>query len=199
MDATRLVLEGWSLDDAEVAALRARLREDPADREARAILLGTRFESEGGRDVSHVMWFIANEPRSHIAGTPFCHLPQSEDASAYAEGRSLWLQHVAETPEDIDILMNAAVFMWYDDPEESLDLLERANALSPGSWRVASALAQRIRSQARSGSDPVEGAARALALLESVQPNPVGVDRGGVDQRANAVGSKGTSRNSARP
>lgn len=128
------LLQGMILRPDQVEHLEVRLREVPADRDARAQVVGScirlRFESRQAADTltRHVLWFIRHAPAEPVLRTPFAAVesPEAEEA---------WTAQLARHPSDAAVLAGASHFFADRDAPLAASLLARAKALEPsGDW-----------------------------------------------------------------
>lgn len=93
----------------------------------------------------HIEWVIANQPSSQFAADSAMEFdPEGEDPDQVGpqEAKGLWLRQVQTNPSNPRILYNAGEFFsWIHDFPQSETLLERARAIDPGDYDIASSLA----------------------------------------------------------
>lgn len=128
------VLAGGELVEADVEGLERHVSKHPGDVQARARLVGYYMLHSGTRrDAcrSHAIWFIANQPRSRIAGSPYCRLDfLRDDDSSIQEATALWLAHIDDSPNDAQLLANARDWFLARDRRLAIALGERVIELT---------------------------------------------------------------------
>ncbi len=145
-DAMQLVGEGRSLTPQAAATLERALVSRPDDYAAHIRLLGyygkQKYGSGPGRAAfqQQVFWFIRNHPESVLAGTPDMMLLKRENAAAFEEGKTLWLEQVSKQPDSTTLLGKAAAYCTLSDEETAERLLRQAAALEPTNPRWPNSL-----------------------------------------------------------
>jgi hypothetical protein len=123
------------LDKATVAKLESQLAKNPNDLKTRRQLLShyskLRTPSARAARLDHVMWIIANQPASRMAGTPLCQIGRNTDPEGYERARGLWLEQVGVHSTDAAVIGNAARFMLRTDEQVAEDLLNMCRVLDP--------------------------------------------------------------------
>ncbi len=151
-----------------LADLEKQVAAAPNDVALRARILDAYFlerspEARAAR-ARHVLWVIANAPESKVADTPHCQLFPYSEPEAYQEGKDLWLAHVEKEPVSLDVIWNAAQYLFIHDKERAAELLKRGMQLEPLEPRWKEQLAHLLTLGGSEGSEPARD---ALALRES--------------------------------
>ena len=132
VDAEEELSAGTYLTGVDADAHERLLRRTPDDLSTRIRLLGYYSraawisETVASHRARHVLWLIENSPWADVVGLS-CHL-SGEDELAGAE---IWQRHLSRHPEDPRILVHAARFLQYSNPQYAKDLIVRAQALAP--------------------------------------------------------------------
>ena len=135
--SSSLAIEGTRLTDAEAAEMERQSAANPEDLDLRTRLLGNysrrRHVDEAIKSLrnAHILWLIANRPRSHLAASPYTDMHPAIEADAYAAAKDLWLEQTERSPNDVSVLDGAARFMLQNDRETADALYARAQALEP--------------------------------------------------------------------
>jgi len=121
--------EGQRLAEPAAAALERHVREEPDDLEARLRLIGF---SKGSAKHEHVLHLIRKFP--WIPLSPLGTILRADDKSVYQQGKALWLANVAESPEDLQIVENAARYFLLSEPVIGRDCYRWAQERGFDSW-----------------------------------------------------------------
>src|SRR5580698_74577 len=135
----------------EAAKLEATLKADPANREARGVLLDYYFLNTKVNAASaiaarrrHILWLIANTPWDELAGGPSATIDSSDhrlaDPAGFKQASDAWWEQAIKPDARAATLVNAAYFYKLADKEASIELLEKALALEPKSKETAARL-----------------------------------------------------------
>jgi TonB family protein len=142
------------LSPEQVAEMESRVIANPADREMRLRLLrqymalapsqpGVRAPFQAAR-LDHVLYFIENVPADPMSASQLTYVPAQEgpfaDAGDHAAVRSAWIRAGDRFPTDAEVLMNAARFLYREDPEDAERLLSRMAEQVPSNRKVAANL-----------------------------------------------------------
>jgi len=134
-DVYELTEAGERLTPEKINALERYLVENPQDIDARTKLLGyyhgRQFNYESDRETvaKHVLWLINNAPDSEVLGTPYGEIHLEPKSKDYKRAKQSWLRNVEKTPEDLQVLYNAAEFFKWDDEQLAIATLKKAQAL----------------------------------------------------------------------
>ncbi len=155
------------LEPTEVDALEAKLVQDPEDFSARRDLLLHYTFRDRGASARHVLWIIEHHPEFSASG-PEMQIDPNLDQSAYQQGKTLWLQNVANNPTNPVILANAAGFFTVFDTAMAENLLTKAQALDSRNPALSDKLGHvyRLEFDTHPGTNL---AAKALAAFERAQ------------------------------
>jgi hypothetical protein len=69
------------------------------------------------RRIEHVRWYVEHNPRGPGSRSPMVHVESSSSPEGFAEIESLWLRHLAASPDDANILMGLASLQASSDRE----------------------------------------------------------------------------------
>ncbi len=160
---------GKTYTAGELAALEAKLIENPEDFSARRDLLLAYFMSNRPARAKHILWIIEHHPEfSASSGSGYLSLLPGLDGSAYGQGKELWLKHVRDNPRNATILGNAAAYLLISDRKTAEDLLKRAQVIEPQNPAWAEQLGQVYKLNAM-GQPGTVSQAKALAEFEKEQ------------------------------
>lgn len=153
MDWERTFTAGLALTAEQAARAAARLRDDPDDLATRIELMGYHFlyhRDDRGPGHEHIVWWITHHPELDL----HAHVDHNSFPEVYEECRRLWLEVLAQRPEDTRVLKSAATFVHSDDPLR-LELLRRGEQLTPDDphWRRTIRHDRRHRAEAWDATD----------------------------------------------
>jgi hypothetical protein len=134
-DLTSIAAEGKKLDVGRAERLEDAVRADPHDAATRAKLLGyyaLRPGEESERRLRHMLWMIQNRPDDPFVASDYCRVDPA-DMAAYAQATAAWKRLLADRPDDVGVIRNAADFFAPSDDSKSEQLLLRAADLLPNS------------------------------------------------------------------
>ena len=130
--------KGRMLSSEEAALLEEKLAADPEEVTLRTKLLGYYLKRQMEQDESalgarrrHVLWLIRNSPDAAVLGVSEGTISRTADPEGYSQGRKAWMNHLEGDPENVTLLGHAAGFVWYDEQETRIELLQRARSLDP--------------------------------------------------------------------
>ena len=126
-----LQMRAYRMDDADLQMLERFCETGHHELAARIMLLSVRFSMPQNPSlVRHALWMIEHFPQSSTISLYGRILP-FEDEVAFRAAKTLWQDHLAAHPHDVRILKNAALFLFYDEPETALRLLRQALEMQP--------------------------------------------------------------------
>jgi len=172
-EVTSLTMQGMKLSDDAAKKAEEQLQANPDDLSLRTKLLGYYFsnESADARKVLqiHVLWIIEHRPEAAVLGLPYGQLDPITDGEAFSQGKKLWLKHVTEKPENLNILGNAANYFLLWEADTSEQLLQKAKALDPNNPDWSSRLGElyKLEMQRKPRDAKKNLAAKALAQFEN--------------------------------
>jgi hypothetical protein len=128
-----------TLSTDRVRALEQRAANEPADLEARSLLLRHYFldasdEARAAR-TRHITWIVENSPEVEIAGSPLASFDRRREPESYQQVRGLWLRHVQAETGRVDVLFNAARFFAAYEQPTAAAIMKQLVALDPGNDR----------------------------------------------------------------
>lgn len=163
----------------QAEAFEKLLKETPDDVNTREQLASYYFFSITGNTKDpaamehlqdHVFWLIEHRPESEwsaMGGSEICTVGAAE---ACAHGKQLWLEQIQRSPDNIQIVQNAARYLLNNDQTLAGELLEKALALNPQDPNTNSQFAEILEVQrvaGKSAAAQTQLAQRALALRET--------------------------------
>jgi tetratricopeptide (TPR) repeat protein len=165
----------------ELAALEAKLVENPEDFSARRDLLMAYFVSNRQARIKHVLWVIEHHPEFSAGGfSPYLSFVPSMDGAAYEQGKELWLKYVQQNPKNVTFLGNAADYLLVFDRGTAEDLLKRAQIIEPENpawpkrlgelYQLGATGQQGTQSKAKALAEFADSEVKTLAQLEKGQP-----------------------------
>jgi Flp pilus assembly protein TadD len=120
--------------------LESEVEENPTSEDARENLLGAlsadpeRFDDP--RRFELIEWFLEHNPRNSICTTPFMRVNPETAAEAYRRLKARWLELVADSPTDSQLVRGAAAFVAAESLDEGTRLLRAALAQKPDDARL---------------------------------------------------------------
>jgi beta-lactamase regulating signal transducer with metallopeptidase domain len=109
----------------QAAAWERALAANPDDQSTRGqLIMYYAFHQQPDRAFAHAIWLIDHHPDSEFAGFA----PPLPTRDQFDEIQIHWTAQLALHPDDARVLINAAK---HGDPQEQIDLLERARKLDP--------------------------------------------------------------------
>jgi hypothetical protein len=164
---------GHDASDAQVEEWKTRVDANPKDMVARAgwiaWAMAHRQHGQPPEAALHeeLIWLVRHHPGSELAGMTASHCGMPRDWVEVEPLRAAWLHAVREHPDDAEVLGHAAQYFLFQDPDQTLALLERARDLQPKNALRELVLSQHWSFRARfvRVPDPHAGA-RALAHAE---------------------------------
>ncbi len=147
---------------------------DPSDEAFQCKLLGYYFKSRITRSEDRskfsklVFQMISTYPEHEICGTAFTQLLTVIDGqSAFAEGRDRWSKEMQKNESNVNVLENAASYLFFEDPEFAKRIYKQCESLQPTNYKWKERLAA-IESCARSEEDleDIPSALQTLLLYE---------------------------------
>jgi tetratricopeptide (TPR) repeat protein len=151
VEAERVLHTFQELDRPAVAAMEARLRRDPDDREARLAVLN-HFRMQASDPRRHVrrqlLWLVPRCPE--IRGLGYAGWQSHRDPDLAAA----WRDAAARRPDDPRVLLNAGEALRFPDPAAAIEYLERAVAVAPGNADAIRSRADAYASQLAEGPPP---------------------------------------------
>jgi TonB family protein len=142
------------LSSADITQSEAKVRSNPADIDTRLRLLrhymtfapsqaGVRSPFQAAR-LGHVLYLIENFPSDPISASTLTYVPSEfglfADAGDHATVGNAWTRAVNQFPENANVLVNAASFVYHENPEEAEQLLSRAVVREPTNRKIAANL-----------------------------------------------------------
>jgi TonB family protein len=142
------------LSSADIAQLEAKVRGNPADKDTRLRLLrhymtfapsqaGVRSPVQAAR-LGHVLYLIENFPSDPVSASTLTYVPSEfgpfADAGDHATVRNAWTRAVDRFPGNANVLLNAARFLYRENPEEAELVLSRAVDREPTNRSIAANL-----------------------------------------------------------
>ncbi len=151
-DPNRALFEGHQLTAAQVTDVEAAIQANPDDWQDRVRLLGfyaTQLSASSNTAqtarLQQILWLIEHRPdltvlHSPDAAIPFLTTRNVAVMGGLEEAKQAWRQALATHSDDWRVLGNAAWFFRIKDKDQSVDLLRRALAASPGNRMLADQL-----------------------------------------------------------
>ena len=130
----------------------AKGRDDTEAREARA---------------RHVLWFVENRPEAEVLRSHSARLEPRSDLPAYLQAKALWMKYLEESPDNLEIMANAAEMFRYGDGDLCIEILKAAEDLDPDNGIWAKRLGQSYRLHLTTPSLIARKEAARLALNAS--------------------------------
>ncbi len=173
-DATRQAMQGGKITAEQAGKLEDRVKQNPKDIASRTKLLGFYFmkqfqdpSAEKTRQ-THILWLIHNVPQSEVLSTPFGHLNLITEREAYLNGKRMWEEHLASTPDDLRLLENSASYFTLHDRDLAFESLKKAHALDKQNpkWPKKQGQLHNLNMMFRSGKDRAAIAGQALEQFQ---------------------------------
>jgi beta-lactamase regulating signal transducer with metallopeptidase domain len=168
VDIRGLVYEGRMMNEAQVAALRARLRQNPDSLDDRIRMLGfhgraPRRSGQQNRELQDsAVWMIQHYPEYALRIPATQLLPSDE---RYPEAKLLWTTHIASMDQDPVVFRNAHRYFGVFDPAMREQVLSKAESLWPRQVEWPRDLGQHYLQQA-TGVARMQAAAKAVDAFE---------------------------------
>ena len=124
----------------DLAHLESEVLQNPTSELARESLLGAlsadpeRFDDP--RRFELIEWFLEHNPRNSICTTPFMRVNPETAPEAYWRLKARWLELVAGSPTDSQLVRSAAAFVAAESLDEGTRLLRAALAQKPDDARL---------------------------------------------------------------
>ena len=160
---TVLHFNAFELAQEEAEVLEDRLLEYPEDTEARAQLVvylrfqSHKFDEDRAQEMmaehrAHLLWFIEHEPLHPDAGGSKFSFTPSKYPEDYEHAKALWLGHLENQPDNLELLLVATdFFILNQDIEIAFELVERGHALRPENleWKNRLSIVRALRMKSR--------------------------------------------------
>ena len=118
-----------------IAQLEAKVGANPSDKETRLRLLRyyMNFAPSRVERLNHVLYMIENFPSDPVSSSVVTYAPSGAV-------RDAWMRAADRFPEDANVLLNAARFLYRQQPEDAEQLLRRGVDREPANKRIAANL-----------------------------------------------------------
>lgn len=129
-------LEGTQISKEAALAFENRLKADPADKEARASLLGyysygrTKTKSAARQFNQHILWVLENAPECGLGATPSLHISKTDYPQDYQHAKEILLRQCDRFRDNAEVLCDLGCWFSHQDPEIALELLRQSHTLS---------------------------------------------------------------------
>lgn len=172
-DPFYLLQAGRQLSQEAAAALEQLLADEPEHHTLRVQLIGyygklDRDTESGKRRLEHILWLIKNQPEARVLARPEAQIYARSEVDAHRGASSAWSKHLESTPEDLDVLRNAAEFYKRGNRKLAIELLERGQGIdgSDPDWASELGHIHRLEMGGSRGEPDPKAAARALIQYE---------------------------------
>lgn len=135
------IAAGQQITAEDAKALEEELESNPDDLTERAKLIQYYFQAEltspspelEEKRETHVFWLIERHFDSPLAGSPEAEIMKvgpAGNVDGYEHGKQLWLQQVGNHQNDLQVIRNAARFVFFSDLKLGRELLGKALAIN---------------------------------------------------------------------
>jgi tetratricopeptide (TPR) repeat protein len=170
-DAIELARKGRSLTPQAAAELERKIAAHPDDYIAHILLLcydeTKSYKAGPGRTAyqQQVFWLIRKHPESVMNGANTM-LLKRDDANAFEQGKTLWLEQIAAQPTNTVILGKAASYCLISDNQTAERLLRQAETLEPKNPHWPERIGFLYQLQAENSSGEIKRSLASKALTE---------------------------------
>jgi len=144
-DLEKAARQGLLLPYASSLGLEDALIYNESDLITRARLLGyySKKMPAGHKDkrlsnrTNHILWFIQNVPDCKFAGNDYLKIDRKMHLEQFEEVKRSWSEAIAERPDNVQIKINTAMFLFQDETTTSVQILRSILKDSPAnSWAI---------------------------------------------------------------
>jgi tetratricopeptide (TPR) repeat protein len=162
-------LENQVAADPQDISLRERTISCYWEAESRVGFSSSRSEEFEKSRVEHLLWVVQHAPESEPASSPL-RASTTRSSDNYERIRQAWMSQVQTHPDNLKVLVHAALFMIVSESDKAEELASRAHALDPKNVRAASVLAQiyELRMIGQKPELKIQAAQQALQLREQI-------------------------------